>query len=118
MVAGMDGTKKNHTIMMPCSVNSRLYSSEVMNQPVGLISSSSHETDGDAADEEENGNRQGVEDGDALVVRGREPRGKSMTFLEIAFAAALERRHKGQRRVGHRDTFSRSSILSVVSDLM
>ena len=40
MVAGMDGTKKNHTIMMPCSVNSRLYWSEVMNQPVGLISSS------------------------------------------------------------------------------
>ena len=53
-VAGMDGTKKNQTIMMPCSVNSRLYGSAVMNQPVGLIKLEPHETDGDAADEEEN----------------------------------------------------------------
>ena len=40
MVAGIDGTRKNHTMMMPCSVNRRLYSSEVRNSPVGLISSS------------------------------------------------------------------------------
>ena len=40
IVAGIDGTRKNHTMMMPWIVNRRLYSSEVRNSPVGLTSSS------------------------------------------------------------------------------
>ena len=52
MVDGIDGTKKNHTMMMPCIVKRRLYSSEVRNSPVGLTSSSRTRCDGHAADEE------------------------------------------------------------------
>ena len=38
-VVGIDGTRKNHTITVPCSVKRRLYSSAVTKSPLGVNSS-------------------------------------------------------------------------------
>ena len=38
-VLGIDGIRKNHTMMMPCMVNSRLYMSELTRSACGVASS-------------------------------------------------------------------------------
>ena len=69
-VVGIDGTRKNQTMTMPCSVNSRLYCSSVSEHAVRRHQLKPHDPDRDAADEEEERDREGIEYGDALVVGG------------------------------------------------
>jgi hypothetical protein len=38
-VVGIEGTRKNHTMITPCSVKVRLYSSAVSRSPAGVTSS-------------------------------------------------------------------------------
>ena len=39
IVVGIEGTRKNHTITVPCSVNRRLYSSALVRSPAGVNNS-------------------------------------------------------------------------------
>ena len=75
-----------------------------------------HHRDGDAADEEKHRDRQRIENGDALVIGGGEPRHDGVAIVEIALAAAFQRWHEWQCGVRHRDAPCDPSFTSVVKD--
>ena len=53
MVAGIDGTRKNHTMMMPCMREQPIVFVGGQEQSGRADQFEPHQTDGDAADEEE-----------------------------------------------------------------
>ena len=78
-VFGIDGIRKNHTMMMPCMVNEPIVG--IGTDQIGLRRGKLDADQGcrGSSDEEENGQAGKIQDRDPLVIRGEKPGAQRIT---------------------------------------